>query len=67
MSKPDRYSWPASAISQHDMALLYAARESTRTDKIVPISVLVAQAIRQVYGMKISTPAETKEPAAKAA
>lgn len=49
MPRPDyRYPWPASAITSKDMALLHGVRESS--DKRVPISVLVAAAVRACYG-----------------
>lgn len=43
-----RYPWPASAIEPKDMALLHSVRESS--EKRVPISVLVARAVRATYG-----------------
>lgn len=43
-----KYFWPASAMNSEDMALLYAARESSRPR--VPISELIAIAIRKTYG-----------------
>ena len=43
-----KYFWPASAITPDDMALLYAARESSQPR--VSISELIARAIRQTYG-----------------
>lgn len=43
-----KYFWPASAITPADMALVYAARETGQPR--VPISELIAQAVRQTYG-----------------
>jgi hypothetical protein len=43
-----KYFWPASAITPADMALVYAVRESSQPR--VPISELIARAIRQQYG-----------------
>ena len=42
------YYWPASGLTVADMALLYRVREST--DPRVPITRLVAQAVREQYG-----------------
>ena len=43
-----KYFWPASAITESDMLLLYRAREqsSVRT----PITRLLARAVRATYG-----------------
>ena len=43
-----RYPWPASAISESDMGLLYRAREESA--KRVPITRLLANAVRETYG-----------------
>jgi hypothetical protein len=43
-----RYPWPASAITPKDMALLHSVRETAA--KRVPITALVAEAVRQCYG-----------------
>ena len=52
-----KYFWPASAITPADMALVHTARETSRPR--VPISELIARAIRQTYGQAVlSTPAE---------
>ena len=42
------YPWPASAITDEDMALLHRARESSRPR--VPITQLLARAVRETYG-----------------
>jgi hypothetical protein len=47
MLRPYRYPWPASAITPEEMALLYQARESGPR---MPITRLIARAIRQTYG-----------------
>lgn len=43
-----RYPWPASAINSADMAVLHNVREYS--EHRVPISVLVARAVRACYG-----------------
>lgn len=48
MSRKSKYFWPASAITEADMALLYQAREASPSK--VPISQLVAMAVRAQYG-----------------
>ena len=55
-----RYPWPASAINPEDMALLHSVRESSRPR--VPISVLVARAVRATYGQAIQARALTQPP-----
>ena len=57
-----RYPWPASAINPKDMALLHSVRESTSPR--VPISVLVARAVRAAYGLtlKEAAPNQSKPP-----
>ena len=55
-----KYFWPASAITPADMALLHAARESTQPR--VPISELIARAIRQTYGQATIVPLPAPEP-----
>ena len=42
-----RYPWPASAIGAADMRMLYEVRKASRPR--VPISLLVARAIRETY------------------
>ncbi len=54
---PD-YPWPASAITPDDMAVLHAVRETSRPR--VPISVLVARAIRETY--RAASPYPDPEP-----
>ena len=52
MPKPRyRYPWPASAIDAEDMALLHGVREASRPR--VPISALVAGAVRACYGQAL--------------
>ena len=43
-----RYPWPASALTPDEMALLYHARE--RSPSRVPITQLIAEAVRVAYG-----------------
>ncbi len=42
------YQWPASALTEDDMALLHEARE--RAHPRTPINHLLARAVRQVFG-----------------
>ena len=42
------YPWPASGITEQEMALLYEARESA--PKRVPITELLRRAVQEVYG-----------------
>jgi hypothetical protein len=44
------YPWPASAISEDEMALLYRAREASV--KHMPITELLRRAITEVYGQR---------------
>ena len=48
-----RYPWPASALTQADMAALHAARESARPR--IPITELIARAVRVSYGAHLET------------
>lgn len=43
-----KYFWPSSAITESDMDLLYRARESS--DPRLPITQLLARAVRETYG-----------------
>jgi hypothetical protein len=43
-----KYFWPASAITEDDMDLLYRARESSQIR--VPITQLLARAVRETFG-----------------
>ena len=52
--KNDRaYPWPASALSAEDMAMLYRVREDAHSR--VPITELIARAVRQAYASQIET------------
>jgi len=55
-----RYPWSASAIDPNDMALLHSVRESSSPR--VPISVLVARAVRATYGQAIQAQAQNQPP-----
>ena len=55
-----RYPWPASAINPEDMAMLHSVRESSSPR--VPISVLVARAVRATYGQAMQAQAHTQPP-----
>jgi hypothetical protein len=59
MNQQFRYRWPASALSQDEMRLLYLARES-RPDHL-PISKLIAEAVRAAYP-KPQPPTEKETP-----
>jgi len=48
------YPWPASAITVEDMALLHQVRESLSPK--VPITRLIAQAVRTIYMNITPTP-----------
>jgi hypothetical protein len=48
-----RYPWPASAITPQDMAVLHCVRENA--ERRVPISVLVARAVRACYGQALQS------------
>jgi hypothetical protein len=48
-----RYPWPASALTPADMAKLHAVRESSHPR--VPITDLIAHAVRQVYSQQAVT------------
>ena len=47
-----RYPWPASALSRDEMAMLYHARSLGR----IPITRLIAEAVRTVYGPGVAVP-----------
>ncbi len=53
MNTPFRYPWPASALTQADMSALHAVRESTEAR--VPITELIARAVRHTYGAHLET------------
>ena len=57
-----RYPWPASAISPIEMAILHRIRESSRPR--VPITRLIAQAIRHQYSQsgQVTETAQHPEP-----
>ena len=46
-----RYPWPASGLNDQDMRLLYRAREEACPR--IPITRLVAEAVRKAYGQAI--------------
>ena len=47
----NRYPWPCSALTRADMALLHEAREARKPR--VPITELIASAVRIAYGSQI--------------
>lgn len=57
MPRPSyRYPWPASAINSADMAVLHSVRENS--EHRVPISLLVARAVRACYGQALQAQAQ---------
>ena len=52
-----KYFWPASAITEADMDLLYRARESSHDP--IPITRLLAQAVRETFGHLAETETQT--------
>ena len=56
-----RYPWPASALTTEDMAVLHAIRES-RSHR-VPITQLIAEAVRRAYAQIPQPTTELKEAA----
>lgn len=54
--KSHAYPWPATALMPSDMRSLYEARESDPERK--PITHLIAEAVRVVYGSKQPTQEE---------
>ena len=52
-----KYFWPASGITEADMALLHSVREATTPR--VPIARLIAQAVREQYGHVVLDVAES--------
>ena len=62
------YPWPASALSADDMRMLHGVREGH--PRRVPITQLIAEAVRQTYGATTANQEETHEdhtPASRAA
>jgi len=55
-----RYPWPASAINSADMAVLHSVRENAA--KRVPITVLVANAVRACYGQALQAQTQPRPP-----
>lgn len=52
-----RYPWPASRITRDEMTLLYNARE--RSPSRVPITQLIAEAVRAAYGLGVAVPSSS--------
>ena len=48
------YPWPASALSAEDMRMLHSVREGQ--PRRVPITRLIAEAVRQTYGAAMLQP-----------
>lgn len=49
-----RYPWPSSALTPDDMAILHRAR--ARSPGRVPITQLIAEAVRAAYGPGVAVP-----------
>lgn len=60
MKPPYAYPWPASALSAEDMAVLYLVRENTHPR--VPITELVARAVRSAYAVPAGRPTHARGP-----
>ena len=58
-----RYPWPASALTRDDMAMLHRAR--SRSPGRVPITQLIAEAVRAAYGHLACNPIVSIEPEKK--
>jgi len=58
-----KYFWPASSLTEADLRLLYLARESSSPK--VPITQLIAQAVRQTYGHLANRSIEFPQPEAE--
>ncbi len=58
--RPSKYVWPASGLKEADMAVLYAARESSQPR--IPISALIAHAVRAQYGKAVLPIQQQPEP-----
>ena len=56
-----RYPWPASALTTEDMAVLHAVRETS--SHRVPITQLIAEAVRMTYAQIPQPTTELKEAA----
>ncbi len=59
--RQSKYFWPAAAITESDMDLLYRARESSPVR--IPITQLIARAVRETYGQLANAPVEMSGPA----
>ena len=53
------YPWPASALSADDMRMLHGVREGH--PRRVPITQLIAEAVRQTYGAATANQEENHE------
>ena len=56
-----KYVWPASALTEADMAALYRARQRSPTK--TTIARLVAEAVRKVHAVSVIAETERKEAA----
>ncbi len=56
--RQSKYFWPASAISESDMQMLYRARQASAGRQ--PICRLLARAVRETYG-HLAEPAQVPE------
>lgn len=62
---PYRYPWPASALTADDMAALHAVRENA--PERVPITQLIAEAVRRAYAQAPVIPFPQPNPELKEA
>jgi len=60
MPEQARYAWPASKLTEHDMFLVWRAREMS--PQKTTISALIANACRQEYGHLADAPIEMAQP-----
>ena len=60
-----KYFWPASAITESDMDLLYRAREAS--EPRVPITQLLARAVREKHAATALAITTSEEPMKEAA
>lgn len=62
--EPSKYFWPSSGLRPSvEMDLLYRARESSTPR--VPITQLIARAVRETYGHLANTPVAFPQPEAE--
>ena len=60
-----KYFWPASALEEADMKLLYRTREES--EQRIPITQLIAHAVRATYGHAVNESTSIQQEKGKAA